>query len=252
MHDPSTVAFEIRSPFKQRGCNYRKPLVTIWHEDPLNFKGKLGCRDDDSCGWFRPPFTAAQKERIKKLGRSQFSTIWAKLHATAERRDYAYLCYVPTCYDAIYWTWRAINHSEKKQGYWQYGSYLGAKELQEIFELYSNPVDNLRQAFLNVKNEDTCSDWFMLVFRCWQRFNRPWYRHPRWHFWHWRFQIHSLQKLKRRLFTRCAECGKPFGWDESPMGTWSGDAVWHQDCYNKNYGVPAPSVPEGAYSTARH
>ena len=51
MHDPSTVAFEIKYPFpeevnKKTGYVYRRPIITIWHEDP--------CTDgtDDSCGRF--------------------------------------------------------------------------------------------------------------------------------------------------------------------------------------------------------
>lgn len=240
MHDPSTVAFEIRSPIRRKSDffknGYRAPLVTIWHEDPLDFEGKRGCRSDDSCGWFRPPYTEEQEERIKKLGRQQYSTIWGKQHAAREGKDYAYVCYEPSCYDAIYWTWRAINHSEKRQGAWQYGVRLTARELQEIFELSSNPVDNLRVSLWSVKDEDTAADWFMLVYRCWQRFNRPWYRHPRWHFWHWRLQVHPLQKLMRRLLTRCEACGRLFGWSESPVGLMSGDAVWHSRCF------PSPST----------
>ena len=55
MHDPLTVAFEIRYLWKkygQRGQteferNYRESFITIWHKDPE--------RDgsDDSCGWFK-------------------------------------------------------------------------------------------------------------------------------------------------------------------------------------------------------
>lgn len=53
MHDPMTVAFEIRSPFRQKPCalfpeGYRKTLVTIWHRDP-----ELG-GDDSSCWRERP------------------------------------------------------------------------------------------------------------------------------------------------------------------------------------------------------
>lgn len=268
MHDPSTVAFQIRSPIKRRSelwpKGYRNPLVTIWHEDPLKFEGKCGCRDDDSCGWFRPPYTAEQRERIRKLGRQQYSTIWGKQHAIREGKDYARVCYEPNCYDAIYWTWRAINHSEKRQGVWQYGTHLTRRDLQEIFELDSNPVDNLRVTFAGVRDEETCADWFMTIFRCWQRHNRPWYRHPRWHVWHWRLQIHPLQKLMRRLFTRCAECGKSFGWNESPVGTWSGDKVWHSACFPAHpktvapdrdadvFRAVPPSAPSEAESITRH
>lgn len=45
MHDPMTVAFEIKLPFRSEKNKY-KSLITIWHVDPE----KDG--SDDSCGWF--------------------------------------------------------------------------------------------------------------------------------------------------------------------------------------------------------
>lgn len=53
MHDPLTVAFEIRRPWPQRrrllgGAHYYPSLVTIWHKDPE----RNGT--DDSCDWRRP------------------------------------------------------------------------------------------------------------------------------------------------------------------------------------------------------
>lgn len=264
MHDPSTVAFEIKSPFRGKPSKmwpkgYRNSLVTIWHEDPLNFKDKCGCRDDDSCGWFRPPYTKEQGERISKLGRSQFSTIWGKLHAVREKKDYAYVCYQPEVYDAIYWTWRAINHSEKKQGVWQYSkerNALTALELETIYSLTSNPVDNLRMTFAGVKDEETAADFFMTVFRCWQRYNRPWYKHPRWHFWHWEFQIHSWQTFRRWAFSRCAGCGKRFPWGYSPTtNSWdrakpkwfcSEVDAYHSECLGLTNALHSTPTPERA------
>lgn len=51
MHDPMTVALEIKSPFRGKPSQwwpkgYRSTLVTIWHKDPE----KDG--SDDSCDWF--------------------------------------------------------------------------------------------------------------------------------------------------------------------------------------------------------
>lgn len=46
MHDPLTVAFEIRLPFGRTSFGYRPSFITIWHRDPE----KRG--DDDSCDWF--------------------------------------------------------------------------------------------------------------------------------------------------------------------------------------------------------
>lgn len=68
---------------------------------------------------------------------------------------------------------------------------------------------------------------------------RPWYRHPKWHFWHWKFQVHPLQSFKRWAFSRCNKCGGKFEWGESPVThqwdsngpSWFGERdVMHQQC----------------------
>ena len=65
-------------------------------------------------------------------------------------------------------------------------------------------------------SDDSC-DWF-------NRAGRRWRWHPRWHFWHWKLQVHPVQELKRWLFSRCAGCGKRFPWNYSPItNTWDGD-----------------------------
>lgn len=68
MHDPMTVAFEIRSPFKRRSeffpKGYRPSFITIWHKDP--------CKDgsDNSCDWFGDK--KPQTERETRL----HETLW--------------------------------------------------------------------------------------------------------------------------------------------------------------------------------
>ena len=69
---------------------------------------------------------------------------------------------------------------------------------------------------------------------------RAWYKHPRWHIWHWRIQVHFLQALKRRLFSRCSRCGKSFAWGYAPMSdSWNSSGprwfrgesgVYHHEC----------------------
>jgi hypothetical protein len=56
------------------------------------------------------------------------------------------------------------------------------------------------------------------LFRLYRGFSRKWWQHPRWHFWHWRFQIHPLQKFKRRAFSRCYYCGGRLKWNEPVIG----------------------------------
>lgn len=57
MHDPMTVAFELRYPWK-RG-KFPDPFITIWHVDP-----EVG-GDDDSCDWWGGRLTSAESAKIK-------------------------------------------------------------------------------------------------------------------------------------------------------------------------------------------
>lgn len=245
MHDPSTVAFDIKSLFRSKPSKfwprgYRKTLITIWHEDPLDFADKCGCRDDDSCGWFAPPFSSAQRDQIKKLAKQQYSQIFEKQVRIAEGASYASVCNEPDCHSAIYWSWRAIKHDLTKRGVWQYDPALTERERVQIYELATNPVDNLQVLFRNVKDADEFEQFFFCVFRCYRRFHRPWYSHPRWHFWHWRFQIHPWQTFRRWAFSRCAGCGKRFPWGYSPVShQWDSPrpklfcsevGVYHSEC----------------------
>src|SRR5438270_11469354 len=61
MHDPMTVAFEIRSPIKRKSNlwpkGYRKSLITIWHVDPETDG------TDDSCDWFNRKRPLSTREK---------------------------------------------------------------------------------------------------------------------------------------------------------------------------------------------
>lgn len=67
-----------------------------------------------------------------------------------------------------------------------------------------------------------------------------WQIHPRWHIWHWHFQIHPLQAFKRWAFSRCEGCGKGFEFGYSVVTTqWNNKGpqwfrsekkVYHERC----------------------
>lgn len=250
MHDPMTVAFEIRSPFRDAPSKlwpkgYRHSLVTIWHVDPERDAHKRGLRGDNSCGWFTPPTTPEERARFHKIGEQEYSCLFGKRHATAEGKDYVRVCYEPEPYDAIYWAWRRIKYEGRPRYVWKFGRARRAMspgELEEIYSLASNPVDNLRVTVAGVHDAESCGDFFLTVYRCYKRFNRPWYKHPRWHFWHWRFQVHHWQALRRWFFSRCAGCGKRFPYGYSPVSfqrheprpkLFCGETgVYHSECAN--------------------
>ena len=246
MYDPSTVAHEIKYPWRGPKSKfwpegYRSSFITIWHEDPQKDAHAKGTRGDDTCGWFHPPTTPEDREAVRALGKGEYSTIWGRQAAEADGKDYAYVCFVPSAYDAIYWTWRSIKHElrGRKPG-WKFGEgrrYLSQSELDEIYMLASNPIDNLRLRFEEVDGPEKAADFFGVVHRCYARHHRPWWRHPRWHVHHWRFQIHPLQQLRRVLFDRCDGCGRGFAWGYSPTSN-GHDKLWHNECYPSGALVP--------------
>lgn len=111
---------------------------------------------------------------------------------------------------------RPLNIYEKKitEAVWQMENILDNKPF------YPEHPAHLRFQVL----KDAIWDW---------RKRRGFRIHPRWHVWHWRIQIHPLQKLKQWIFDRCCVCKKGFKYRESRIGNWDGDLVWHHDCDNK-------------------
>jgi hypothetical protein len=89
------------------------------------------------------------------------------------------------------------------------------------------------------------------VLYVWHRFRhrlgRRWWRHPRYHVHHLKFQIHPLQHFKRWAFSRCCKCGKGFRWGSSVCtDQWYGDGpqwfkseekVYHGDCSTRSMGL---------------
>lgn len=109
------------------------------------------------------------------------------------------------------------------------------KHLVRIFLFAENPSDSLHDGitlkFGNYHSrEERIRSMASCVYGWILREQRSWWKHPKWHVWHWRIQVHPMQKLWRFLFRRCCKCGKRFGWNESPIGSWSGNSIWHQGC----------------------
>lgn len=154
MHDPLSVAFEVRNPFgKKRGLGtyvYRPPLLTIWHRDPC--KGG----SDDSCDWFYRHIDKATREYLRYPDGLDFP---------CSEDEFEQRCI---------------------------GFRLARKRLKP----------------------------------------RPWWRQTRWHFYHWRFQLHPWQKFVNEHFTRCSICHEKMGKAARYSG-WEGNAVWHDRCGNQ-------------------
>lgn len=117
---------------------------------------------------------------------------------------------------------------------------LTQRERDYAESLITNEFDNLRHWFADC-NELEARARIRQLFRLHAGLLRPWWKHPRWHFWHWEFQVHPVQNFKRWAFSRCAECGKHFPWGYGPLATqWHGtgprwfrseERIYHHECY---------------------
>jgi hypothetical protein len=253
MHDPMTVAFEIKYPWRDKSPGnlklfpkgYRHTFITIWHVDPE------ADGTDDSCGWFAPKLSKDQVSRIKSISGDEarepyFQKFLGKqIESPTEaetllRQAFVivgkvlskeHLCEPPT---------KRVSFSEAES--W-------------ACEMLGNPVDNFRTSlsFLpgwsSNRDEDRVEDrqyhaeqFFRAIARYILRERRPWYRHVRWHFWHWKLQCQPVDQFKRWAFSRCADCGGRFTWGYSPWtNSWNGTGplwfrseqdVHHSDCKN--------------------
>jgi hypothetical protein len=259
MHDPLTVAHEIKYPWRaysrkdrqQEGLTpfdeewrrtYRNSFITIWHKDP-ELHGS-----DDSCGWFTPPFSAETRDIVKSLASEEAREPWFMALSAETNPDpvaseallFGAFMMVSRCLtnrgvlrkpvsvqDGVRWASEATHNSVDN-----FRSSLCFKS-----GYHSNTYDrNAERGVLNSIEEDRfwreeqAKAFFGSIAGWILRARRPWWKHPRWHLWHWRFQVHPLQLLKRWLFERCEACGKGFKYGETPTGEWSGNKVWHQGC----------------------
>jgi hypothetical protein len=242
MHDPMTVAFEIKRPWPQgtsitmRGKPWRywPAWITIWHVDPE--------RDgsDDSCGW---SYVRLSKELISDLS----------FEAGCEARDPWLLRDESkrpvSIADAELKLRGAIVNTALRVNV--RCSFEQATQLAS--ELLHNPVDNCRSSLCFLAgwhtnfSEDRESDRkekalgvYMMIARILLTRARPWWRHPRWHVWHWRVQIQPLQAFKRWVWSRCCKCGGRFKYGEAPTTyqwhstgpLWfkSQEGIFHSNC----------------------
>ena len=186
MHDPMTVAFEIKSPIKTRG--YRNSLITIWHVDPE----KDGT--DDSCGWFLRPrhLDKSVLDKIKsefdfnfkhnywfdKEGKQIFSTIGTLIQM----------------YSAA--TWIYFNRNRRKQKRFM------KNHLLDIITFAENPVDCGGDSITNKWNTESHEERFNgmagMIYSDICRKQRKWYQPPKWHIHHWHIQFVFLNVFKRR------------------------------------------------------
>lgn len=261
MHDPDTQAFVIPwryrwSTLGNKPWRYWEPLITIWHHDPQ----KHG--SDDSCGWFTPPFSETTREIVKSLAweeaREPFLfALDAKTNSDpliTERFVFGSIMLMSRCLVNRGVIRRPVSVSDAQRWaaemtYNRVDSFLGTFCFKSGY--HSNTYDrNIERGVQNTPEEDRhwreqqASSFYGAIAGLILRNRRLWFQKPRWHFWHWRLQIHPLQRFKRWAFSRCCKCGKRFKWGasvginswHSDGPSWSGEKnVYHMDCGRDNH-----------------
>ena len=277
MHDPQILAFEIKYPwFKDRPWprqfqrrkmrigaksawtsmgleglqdgrsqmfpeGYRETFISIWHVDPE----KDG--SDDSCGWAYVKLSLKQKEILHNAAWSEGQT--PHFLRCADRKWTGTLDEVESLQRGLY---LMVCRVLKIKMSWEQICRLAAEEthIRDCIQAgaqfcflpgyhSNNPKDS--------KSDRECHFESMLcsAARCLLTEKRSWWKHPKWHFWHWKFQCHPLQAFKRWAFSRCCKCGKRFTWGYAPVtDNWNSKGprwfrtekdVYHSDCNSPNH-----------------
>ena len=263
MHDPMTVAWEIRSPFyefkpwpkharkdphpfalqkaweamtpseqavrsRHWENGHRHALITIWHVDP-----QIG-GSDDSCGFSYVRLTKKQIEILRNTawceGQTPHFLICPSKKWTGTISD------AESLYRGLYLLVCRVLHLNC--------SYVGAcRYATEKVHLpdslnFGSEFCYLPGYHTNSKldsTENRKAVFHSVLCGCARTILtelRPWYKHPRYHIHHFKIQWHWGQKLHRFLFARCAKCGKRFSkWgDTDVIGDWEGTRQWHAAC----------------------
>lgn len=250
MHDPSTLAFDIRYPWKDKD-NFRNSFIRIWHVDPE----KDGT--DDSCGWFissRHLDQAVLDKIIKEFELDWDDVFEGKYNCGLFLENgQPHFSVSGITLNLFYKAALQIFIARQKgEGYkWQKKArnYI-QKHLADILLFAENPTDSLfdsitrkfeegcKEEYTKEKRDERIKRMASIIYSYIERDLRPWYKHPKWHVHHWKIDVIPFCKLKRFIFARCCYCNKRFAWNESVIGNWNGDKVWHSRCDQKRRPSP--------------
>lgn len=233
MHDPLTLAFEIKSPFREPKTKmfpdgYRHPLISIWHKDPCRGRG------DDSCGWAWPRLTDAQEELLSSLAFNE--AVNPYFLDSLDRKNCAPRGDIEIKLRGLLLLIAKVLNVKLTfdQAAAQASLYVHGNEAVGTTNLFY-----FLPGYHTNNKEDRVEDrkeFFLGLLCCLARTEvlgptRRWWQHPRWHFWHWRIVIHPLREVWRWAFDRCRVCGKRFAWQESRVSDdWDGYRIRHASC----------------------
>lgn len=264
MHDPMTVAFEIKYPWRKYprrakketetdfgyefDQTYRETFITIWHVDP-ELHGS-----DDSCGWFTPPFPKLVREVCHSLAFDEAREPWFFAMEAKTNNDPV------LCERLLFGAFMLVSRCLVNRGAIRREVSV-ADATRWAAEATHNGVDNFRTSLCFLSGwhsnwydpgtpntvesdkwfrEQQAKSFFGAIAGWILRDRRYWFQKPRWHVWHWQIKIEPLMRFKRWAFSRCEKCSGRFEWGESPCSNhWNGTGpqwfrsevgVSHMDC----------------------
>lgn len=241
MHDPSTLAFELRLDFLAKPSNLGghkigPTVFTIWHNDPE----KDGT--DDSCGWFMRA-RHGNKKTLEKIA-SSFSFDWDRTWKSDGPQGQVYLCgyFTPEGKNVLspmaitLGLFRLAAFEHFKHNHKRVQRFMN-KNLYDILHFAENQTDSLYDLIIRKfgidereTREDRIMNFASIIYGYILRHDRPWWKHPKFHVWHWEIKVPFFQAIYRWLFQRCSKCRKGFRWREQVCGNWDGNAIWHFSC----------------------
>lgn len=251
MHDPMTLAFEIKYPWRGEPSKlfpegYRSTFITIWHVDPC-IRGS-----DDSCGWFKRASHGDPEVLQRIVKRLEYD--WDRVFKSDSGKVY-YCGYFMPEDDGAGMPNMGVSAIVVNLFFLAAIECFGSREkavqfcqrhLFEILLFAENPTDSLRDSIVHKFGNDTRRDdrirgMASTIYGWILRATQHWWQHPRWHIHHWKIQIHPLQDFKRWAFSRCATCGKRFKFGQSCWtNSWNGTGpLWfrsERDIHHDNCG----------------
>ncbi len=211
MHDPTTLAFSIKWPWKGKH-DYRHSIIDIWHCDP--------CKDgtDDSCGWFKRS-RHGDKKVLEKIAK-RFEEDWDRVYMSETEdeetgKSSIYFCgYFCPNGDPHLSVNAIVNNLIFLAAFEHFKSRDKAikfcqKHCFEIMLFGENPFDSLHASitrkFYGRKPETAhqrkyrIEELASIIYGWILRADLKWYQHARWHLHHWSIKIVVLQDFVRWL-----------------------------------------------------
>lgn len=219
MHDPMTVAWEVRAPWFRRDKHfssgrYHPSLVTIWHVDPE------ADGSDDSCDWGGRRLGSAAKALAKEMAEwdDRFPYFFVRPSIVANPEYPSLRTISPgDCLALVLEVFQKAAWRLERRS-------LTNRDVLAAVRVSVDAHDNLQGTFTRKESTEDKCDALRQVLSCFMRYRRPWYKHPRFHLHHWKVQVHAVHKFKRWAFSRCEVCGEGFKYGEAPTITsWGGE-----------------------------